>query len=73
MKKILAGIIIFVAGTVCGLIFSYGSVHAQGSPNGSDIMSKLDEISMGQTEVIAAVNSMKDDIRTIKIRVTQMQ
>ena len=74
MKKILAGAMIFAAGLICGLIFTYGSIHAEGSVSEDDIiMSKLKEISAGQTEAVAILNSMKEDIQTIKIRITQMQ
>ena len=73
MGKVLAGAAVFIAGIACGLIFTYGPLHAQESINEGDIMAKLNEISKGQAEVVAAVNSMKEDIQTIKIRVTQSQ
>jgi hypothetical protein len=78
MKKILAGVVLFAAGIACGLILAYGPLHAQEPVqqepiNEGNIMAKLGEISKGQEEVIAAVNSMKEDIRIIKIRVTQSQ
>ena len=73
MRKILTAAAVFIAGVACGLIFTYGPLHAQGSINEGDVMAKLNEISKGQAEVVAAVNSMKEDIQTIKIRVTQSQ
>ena len=73
MKRILAGVMIFIVGVICGLIFTYGSIHAQGSINENDIMSKLNEISGSQAETAAALNSIKEDIRMIKLRITQMQ
>jgi len=73
MKKILAGAALFVTGIACGLIVTYGPLHAQGAINENEIMAKLNEISRGQQEVVDAINSMKDDIRIIKVRVTQMQ
>jgi len=73
MKKILAGAAIFIVGVACGLIFTYGPLHAQGSINESDIMAKLNEISKGQEDVVAAIDSMKEDLKIIKIRVTQSQ
>jgi hypothetical protein len=71
MRKILMGAAVFAAGIACGLIFNYGPLHAQGSIDEGGIMARLDQISRGQEEVVAAVNSMKEDIRIIKIRVTQ--
>jgi len=73
MRKILAGAAVFIAGMACGLVFTYGPLHAQGSINEGDIMAKLNEISRGQEEVVAAINSMKEDIKIILIRVTQRQ
>ena len=73
MGRILSGAIIFIAGAICGLIFTYGPLHAQGSISEGDIMAKLNEISKGQEETIAAINSIKEDLRIIKIRVTQSQ
>jgi len=71
MKKILMSAAIFIAGIACGLIFNYGPLHAQESMNEGDVMAKLNEISKGQEEVVAAINSMKEDLQIIKIRVTQ--
>lgn len=73
MRKILAGAAVFVAGIACGLIFTYGPLRAQESDSGSDIMAKLDQISKGQEEMMTAINSIKEDLQTIKIRVTQSQ
>ena len=73
MRKILAGAAVFIAGIACGLIVTYGPLHAQGSINEVDIMVKLNEISNSQEAVVAAINSMKEDIQIIKIRVTQSQ
>ena len=73
MRKILVGAAVFATGIACGLIFTYGSLHAQGAISESDIMMKLNDISNGQREVAAAINSMKEDIQIIKVRVTQSQ
>lgn len=73
MRKIVAGVLIFIVGLVCGLIFTYGSLHAQGSVSEGDIMTKMDQISKSQEDIIAAINSMKEDLQIIKIRVTQSQ
>ena len=71
MRKILLGVIVFIVGVACGLIFTYGPLYAQGS-NG-DVMAKLDEISKSQEETMAAINSIKEELQIIKIRVTQSQ
>lgn len=73
MRKILSGAAVFIAGIACGLIFIYGPLCAQEFDSGSDIMAKLDQISKGQEEMMTAINSIKEDLQTIKIRVTQSQ
>ena len=73
MRKLLMGAAVFIAGIVCGLVLTYGSLHAQESNNEGDIMAKLDQISKSQEEVTAAINSIKEDLQIIKIRVTQSQ
>ena len=73
MRKILAGAAVFTAGIACGLIFTYGPLHAQESFDDSNIMAKLNEISQGQEAVVAAINSIKEDLQIIKIRITQNQ
>ena len=73
MRNILAGAAVFIAGIACGLILTYGPLHAQGAINEGDIMAKLNEISKSQGEMMAAINSIKEDLQIIKIRVTQSQ
>jgi len=73
MKKILIGAIVFFVGFACCLILTHGLLQAQSGVNESDIMTKLNEIAKAQEELSATVNSMKEDIQIIKIRVTQLQ
>lgn|GEM_PF-3101076 len=73
MRKVLAAAVVLITGIVCGMILTCGPLHAQGSIGESDIMAKLNEISKSQADVVAAINSMKEDIQIIKIRVTQSQ
>ena len=73
MKKYFAGVLVFIIGLVCGLVFTYGPLNAQGSSGEGDIMAKLNEISKSQEDMMAAINSMKADLQIIKIRVTQSQ
>lgn len=73
MKKFLIGGIIFFIGFACCLILTHGLLQAQSSVNEGNIMEKLNDIAKGQEELAAVVNSMKEDIAIIKIRITQMQ
>jgi len=73
MRKILVGAVMIIIGIACGLVLTYGPLHAQSSISEGDIMAKLDEISKGQADLAASIDSIKDDLRLIKIRVTQSQ
>ena len=73
MKKAALFITVFVIGIVCGLIFSYGSIHAQGAVSEGDVMSKLNAIAKSQEDMAGTLNSIKEDLQIVKIRVTQMQ
>ena len=70
MRRLLIAAVIFFAGASCALILTHGSSQAQSD---GEVMAKLNEIARGQQDVIAAVNSMKEDIQIIKISVTQLQ
>lgn len=73
MKKVIFFAIIFSVGLAFGLILSYGLLNAQNADNEPEIMSKLDSIAKGQQELLAAINSIKEDMQIVKIRVTQLQ
>ncbi|MCX5668250.1 MAG: hypothetical protein NTY34_08130 [Candidatus Omnitrophica bacterium] len=60
-------------GALCGMILTYGPLHAQGAISEGDIMAKLNKISKGQEEMMAALNSIKEELQIIKIRITQNQ
>ena len=73
MRKILAGAAVFIIGIACGMIFTYGPLHAQEAANEGDVMAKLNEISKGQEDMMAAINSIKEELQVIKMRITQNQ
>ena len=73
MKNFLLVTTAFVAGIACGLIVAYGPLHAEEATGEGDIMTKLEEISKSQEEIKASINSLKEEIQIIKIRVTQSQ
>ena len=72
MRKILIGSIIFFAGFISALILTHGSLRAEDAGN-TEIMAKLNDVTKGQQDIIAAIDSMKEDIKLIKVRVTQLQ
>lgn len=73
MKNILVGAIIFFVGFTSGLILTHGSLRAEDSSNNSNVLEKLNEVTISQQNILAALNSLKEDIQVIKIRVTQAQ
>jgi multidrug efflux pump subunit AcrA (membrane-fusion protein) len=72
MKRMIALTAVFVTGVAAGLILSYGALSAQNAGEG-DILARLDDISKQQQQLIGVVNSIKEDVAVIKVRVTQMQ
>ena len=72
-KNILTGAVIFFVGFASGLILTHGSLRAEGSSNDRNILEKLHEVTISQQNILAALNSLKEDIQVIKIRVTQIQ
>lgn len=73
LKNILAGAIIFFVGFASGLILTHGSLRADDSSNNSNVLEKLNEVTISQQNILAALNSLKEDIQVIKTRVTQIQ
>ena len=73
MRKILIAAVLFLTGVAFGLVLSHGTLNAQSSGNEADIISKLNDIAKGQQDLMAAVNSIKEDLQIVKIRVTQLQ
>ena len=73
MKKLLMGVAIFIVGFVSAIILTHGSLRAEDSNNNGEILNKLNELERSQANIVALINSVKEDIQIIKIRVTQIQ
>ena len=73
MKRIIMAVVIFCAGVAVGLILTHGPIYAQNSGGDPDTISRLNDIIKSQQELMTAINSIKEDLQIIKIRVTQMQ
>lgn len=73
MKKFLTSVIIFFAGALAALILTHGSLQAQDATGNREVIEKLNEVARSQQDIISALNSVKEDIKLIKIRVTQSQ
>ena len=72
IKKLLIALIIGSA--LIGTIIANRSLQAQSQGGGdSELLKKLDEITQGQKAILDELASMKEDLRIIKIRVTQIQ
>lgn len=71
MKKAIFFAITFSVGLAVGLILAYGPLNAQDAGNEPEVISKLDSIAKSQQEIVEAINSIKQDIQIIKIRITQ--
>jgi len=66
MKKAVMWSIVFFTGFAVAFLLTHGSLSAQGSGDYREIISRLDELK-------GMMNSLKEDIQVIKIRITQMQ
>ena len=73
MKKLLMGVAIFIVGFVSAIILTHGSLRAEDSNNSGEVLNKLNELEKSQQNIVALINSVKEDIEIIKIRVTQIQ
>lgn len=73
LKNILTGAVIFFVGFAAGLILTHGSLRAEDSSSNSNVLGKLNEVIISQQNILAALNSLKEDIQVIKVRVTQIQ
>lgn len=73
MRKIVMVTVIFLVGIIFGLILAHGRLNAQDTGGNSDVMYKLNEIAKGQQELMAVINSIKEDLQIVKVRITQLQ
>ena len=73
MRKVSIAVVLLFVGIAIGFLLAHGTLNAQGADNESDVVSRLNDIAKGQQELMAAINSMKEDLQVIKIRLTQMQ
>ena len=73
LKKILLGFIIIVALISVFIVSTSRLTHAQGASSDSALFSKLDEILINQKAILDNLSGIKEELRVIKIRVTQSQ
>ena len=73
-RKILLGVLACLV-VVAAMVAMTGVVtHAQGQGAGdSSVLAKLDEVLNGQRAIMEELASLKEELRVIKIRVTQQQ
>lgn len=71
-KPVLAAIIILFI--VSGLVlFAANKIQAQDSSNNSDVIKKLDDVLDGQKAILRDLDSMREELKIIKMRITQQQ
>ena len=60
---------------IIGLVGGSGRTTSAQSASGSDsaVASKLDEVLRGQREILDGIAAIKEELKIIKIRVTQQQ
>lgn len=74
MKKIAVGIVISLVVIAVLLAATNKLPRAQAEEDkGAGIAAKMDEVLKAQQEVMNSLNDIKEELKIIKIRVTQMQ
>ena len=73
ITKALLGLLVSVTVIVCLLGITGRATHAQGSGTDQSIAEKLDAIANTQKAILDDLASIKEELRIIKIRVTQTQ
>ena len=56
----------------CALVFVNKAIQAQGEGS-TEMSQRLDEIAKDQKAILDGINSIKEELKIIKIRVTQSQ
>lgn len=73
-KKTTIAFFISVAALAAVLSLAGGVIHAQGpDTSGSPVAAKLDRVLANQKSIIEDLAAIKEELRIIKIRVTQSQ
>jgi len=72
VKRILSWILIALA-LISIPIFSGSAAYAEDGATDSEISKKLDDILSNQQTILSELASIKEELRTVKIRVTQQQ
>ena len=73
-RKMLSGIVVCLIVIVALAVMTDVVTHAEGQGvDESSVLAKLDEILNGQKAIMADIAAMREELRVIKIRVTQQQ
>ena len=72
VKRILSVVLITLA-LISAPIFFSDTAYAEGETSDSEISKKLDDILANQQTILSELASIKEELRTVKIRVTQQQ
>lgn len=73
IKKIVVGIIIVLVIASSLLLAVTQKIQAQAQGDSLDISKKLDDILSNQKSILAGIDSMREELKIIKIRITQQQ
>ena len=73
IKKIFIGSAVSIAVIYALLTITNRPIQAQDQPADQDISAKLEEISKSQKEIIDQLKMVREELNTIKIRISQNQ
>jgi hypothetical protein len=72
IKKLFMGLAVLFA-VICIITVMNRPTHAQSQADNSDILKKLDAVLNNQKTILAEISSISEELKIIKIRVTQAQ
>ncbi|MFA6078220.1 MAG: hypothetical protein WC779_00520 [Candidatus Omnitrophota bacterium] len=73
IKRMFTALVIALAVIGVLLAATNRTIQAQSGAPDPEIMTKLDEISVTQNKILAEIEAIKEEVRIVKIRVTQTQ
>jgi len=72
-NKVVVVLCVSVIVIACALVFANKAIQAQGEGATGEILNRIDDIARDQKAILDGINSIKEELKIIKIRVTQSQ
>jgi len=73
IRKVVTGVVVLLVVVAVMLAGTERISRAQSEEQNVEVMAKLDDVLKGQQDVIKRLEELKNEMKILKIRVTQMQ